>query len=258
MIYPMSYNRTFIDNDTTDQVNKYIDEICSDPVFLCKNRELCGKNTTIYSSVENVNTICTDMKKANECDNDFQECVVQVSNTLEGSQKFISTSFVNVIVPIPNALDRNGNNKFIRLPGLSGSKKPKSMETCSICACMNRFATSPGGGTNEYTSPGQNECVFIDFEYYYYPVAIENLNRKIKDTPPIILGKYLIINSNIIPVLTEEDLSPINLYKLLIKNGIPDGITLNFITKVLYKGNDNIVKELQLYLINDKGLFNKK
>jgi hypothetical protein len=159
---------------------------------------------------------------------------------------------VNVIVPIPNALDSNGNTKFIRLPALSGSKKPKSMETCSICQCMNRFATSPGGGLNDNTAPGQNQCVFIDFEYYYYPVAIENLNRKIKNTPPIILGKYLIVNSNIIPILTEEDLSPINLYKILIKNGIPDGIALKFITKTLYKGNDNIVKELQLFLMNKK------
>ena len=114
---------------------------------------------------------------------------------------------------------------------------------------MNRFATSPGGGLNDYTAPGQNECVFIDFEYYYYPVAIENINKKVS-TPPIILGKYNIVNSNIIPVLTEEDLSPINLYKLLIKNKIPDGIVLQFITRVLYKGNDNIVKELQLYLMN--------
>ena len=36
----------------------------------------------------------------------------------------------------------------------------------------------------------------------------------------------------------------------IIKNKIPDGIVLQFITRVLYKGNDNIVKELQLYLMN--------
>jgi hypothetical protein len=246
----MSYNRSFVQNDTNEQVSKYIDEICSDPMFLCSNRELCGKNTSIYTGMENVNNICNNLAKANECENDFQECVVQVSNTLEDSQKYISTSFVNVIVPIPNALDSNGNNKFIRLPPLSSSKKPKSFETCSICACMNRFATSPGGGLNEYTSPGQNECVYVDFEYYYYPVSIENLNKKIPNSPPVRIGKYLILNSNIIPISNEENLSPINLYRLLVRNGIPEGIALQFITKILYKGNDTITKELQLFLMN--------
>lgn len=246
----MSYNRSFIDNDTSDQVNKYIDEICSDPMFLCSNKELCGKNTTIYTGVENVDNICKDLKKANECDNDFQECIVQVSSFLEGSQKYISTSFVNVIIPIPNALDNNGNNKFIRLPSLSSSKKPKSMETCSICACMNRFATSPGGGANDYTSPGQNQCVYINFEYYYYPLSIETLTQKIPNPPPVEVGKYKVLNSNIIMIPSEENLQPINLYKLLIRNKIPDGVALSFITKVLYKDNDAIVKELQLYLMN--------
>ena len=246
----MSYNRSFIQNDNSEQVNKYLDEICSDPMFLCSNKDLCGKNTTIYRGVENVNNICNDLKKANECDNDFQECVVQVSNYFDETPKYISTSFVNVIIPIPNALDNNGNNKFIRLPALSSSKKPKSMETCSVCACMNRFATSPGGGANEYTSPGQNQCVYIDFEYYYYPVSIENINRKISNPPPVMVGKYTVINSNIISVSTEEGLSPINLYKILVKNKIPEGITLKFITGILYKGNDAIVKELQLYLLN--------
>jgi hypothetical protein len=242
--------RSFIDNDTSEQVNKYLDEICSDPVFLCSNKELCGKNTTIYTNVENVNTICKDIEKANECENDFQECVVQVSTYFDDTPKYISTSFVNVIIPIPNAIDNNGNNKFIRLPALSSSKKPKSMETCSICACMNRFATSPGGGLNDYTSPGQNECVFIDFEYYYYPVSIENVNKSIPNAPPIVIGKYRIINSNIIPILSEQDLSPINLYKILIKNKIADGIALKFIKDILYKGNDSVTKELQLYLMN--------
>jgi hypothetical protein len=246
----MAITRTFINNDTAEQVNKYLDEICSDPAFLCSNKELCGKNTTIYSSVQNVENICTDMSKANECENDFQECVVQVSTYFDDTPKYISTSFVNVIVPIPNALDNNGNTKFIRLPPLSSSKKPKSLETCSVCACMNRFATSPGGGANEYTSPGQNQCVYVDFEYYYYPISIENINKKLPNAPPVIIGKYNIINSNIIPILTEEDLSAINLYKILIKNKIAEGIAVKFIKDILYKGNDTVNKEFQLFLLN--------
>ena len=35
-------------------------------------------------------------------------------------------------------------------------------------------------------------------EHYYYPLSIENINSKLKDSPPIKIGKYLIINSNII------------------------------------------------------------
>ena len=244
-------NKSFIDIDTAEQVDKYIDELCSDPIFLCKNKQLCGTSTSIYSSVKNVEGICQDIVKANECENDFQECVVLANNTFGESQKYISTSFLNIIIPVPNALDSEGNNKFIRLPALSSSKKPNSMEICSVCACMNRFATSPGAGANTYTSPGQNECTYLDsFEYYYYPVYIENINKKLPDAPPIIIGKYRIINSNIIPVYTEEDLSPINLYRILIKNGISSTISSKFIINILYKGNSAISKELQLYLLN--------
>ena len=239
----------FIENDTADQVGKYIDDICSDPIFLCKNRELCGKQTSIYYNVENVNNICSEMEKASECDNDFKECVVQAINYFGESQKYISTSFVNIIVPIPNVLDNEGNNKFIRLPSLSSSKKPESMEVCSVCACMNRFATSPGAGDNEYTSPGQDTCVYLDsFEYYYYPLYVERVNKKLKDAPAITLGKYLILNKNIIPIESEEGLGAISLYNLLIKNGVPPKLSRDFITKTLYRGNKAVDKELQIYL----------
>ena len=103
-------NRSFVDIDTADQVDKYIDEICSDPVFLCNNKQMCGKNTSIYTGVKNVNIICDDISKANECENDFQECVVLANNTFGETQKYISTSFINIIIPIPNAFDLNGNN----------------------------------------------------------------------------------------------------------------------------------------------------
>lgn len=239
----------FIENDTADQVGKYIDDICSDPAFLCKNRELCGKQTSIYYNVENVNNICSEMEKASECDNDFKECVVQAINYFGESQKYISTSFVNIIVPIPNVLDEYGNNKFIRLPSLSSSKKPDSMEVCSVCACMNRFATSPGAGNNEYTSPGQDTCVYLEsFEYYYYPLYVERVNKKLKDAPAIKLGKYNILNSNIIPIESEEGLGAISLYNLLIKHKISSTLARNFITKTLYRGNKAIDKELEIYL----------
>jgi hypothetical protein len=240
---------TFIENDTAEQVGKYIDDICSDPAFLCKNRELCGKQTSIYYNVQNVNNICSEMEKANECDNDFKECVVQVMNYFGESQKYISTSFVNVIVPIPNVLDNEGNNKFIRLPALSSSKKPESQEVCSVCACMNRFATSPGAGNNEYTSPGQDTCVYLEtFEYYYYPLYVERVNKKLKDAPAITLGKYRILNSNIISIESEEGLGAISLYKLLTKNGISPKLTRDFITKTLYRGNKAVDKEIEIYL----------
>ena len=245
--------RPFVDNDTIEQIDRYIDDICSDPVFLCRNKNLCGTSTSIYANVENVNTICKDLEKANECENDFQECVVQASNLFETSQKYISTSFMNIIVPIPNALDIDGNQKFLRLPALSSSKKPKSQETCSVCACMNRFATSPGAGENSYTSPGQKQCTYSDtFEYYYYPVYIEEINNKLKDAPTIKLGKYNLINSNIIYTNSEEDLGSVNLYKILIKNGITTKLAINFISNVLYKNNSTISNELQLYIVNNK------
>ena len=237
--------------ETTEQMNRYIDDLCSDPSFLCSHREMCGKNTSIYSSVENVNNICDNITKSNECENDFQECVVQATNLFEGSSKYISTSFVNIIIPIPKVLDSNGNQKFIRLPALSSNKKPDSPEICSICSCMNRFATSPGAGENTYTPPGQNMCTYLDkFEYYYYPVYIENLNKKIKDAPIITLGKHSIINSNIIQIFTEEDLTPTKLYTILLKNGISKDLSVNFITNVLYKNNPSIVKELKLLILS--------
>jgi hypothetical protein len=41
-----------------------------------------------------------------------------------------------------------------------------------------------------------------------------------------------------------------NLYELLIKNGISEPITKDFILKVLYKNDDTREKELGLYVIN--------
>jgi hypothetical protein len=253
----MNTTTEFINNDTTAQINKYIDTICSNPSFLCKNRELCGTSTTIYTSVDNVNNICENIKKASKCDNDFKECLVSVKNTFDDAEQLVATSFVNIILPIPNAIDEFGNQKFLRLPALSGHKKEKSDEICSICSCISRFAKSPGDSDNGVTSPGQNECIYEKtFEYYYYPINIEFITTKLKDTPEIKLGKYKIVNTNIIYAHSEEDLIVSTLYSLLLKNNISEFNTKNFILNVLYKDDKSKEKELDLYLINKKEQLN--
>uniref|UniRef100_A0A6C0B136 Uncharacterized protein n=1 Tax=viral metagenome TaxID=1070528 RepID=A0A6C0B136_9ZZZZ len=262
-------NVTFINNETSDQINHYIDDICSDPNFLCNNKKLCGTSTSIYTSVDNVEQICTDMEKSKICEDDIKECVVTTDNEFGDSKQTITTSFVNIIVPIKGAFDDSGNQKFIRLPALSSSKNPNSEDICNICMCMNRFSTAPGSGgvinESSYTAPGQNICIYPDFiEHYYYPLSIENITTKLKDTPPIKVGKYTVLNSNIIYAHSEEQLLVPNLYDLLIKNGITHQITVSFITNVLYKNKADKAKELQLYIksknqkqtkLINKGLF---
>lgn len=250
-------NRKFIDIDTLESVDKYIDEICSDPNFLCKNDEhksMCGANTSIYSNRENVETICENIKQANICENDIKECIVSAENTFENSQMYVSTSFLNIIIPIPDAYDNDGNIKFIRLPALAASRKKDSNEICSVCACMDRFARSPGSGFNDYTSPGQNRCVYGEkFEYYYYPLYVEQIRNKLTNAPKVTLGgKYDVINKNIIHINTEDKLTSPNLYNTLVKNGISEGIAKKFIVNVLYKTDKQSIKDLELYLLNKK------
>jgi len=247
--------RTISNNDSYEIFNKYIDEICEDPKFLCNNKDLCGNNTSIYANVKNVETICKDIQEASVCDNNIKECIVLAQNSFNQSQKFVSTSFENIIVPIPKSIDENGNQKFIRLPPLQGSRKPDSLETCNICACMDRFARSPGSGFNDYTSPGQNKCVYPDdFEYYYYPVQIEKIRSSnlLKEPPPITVSnsknKYNVLNKNILALKTEDDLSVTSLYKRLTDEGISVFLTNNFILNVLYKNDKERAKELNLYI----------
>ena len=250
-------NRKFIDNDTSEVVDKYIDALCEDPAFLCSNRELCGNNTSIYTNKANVDEICENIVKANECENNVDECVVLADNFIEESQRFVSTSFVNIIVPIPNAIDTDGNQKFLRFPPLSGSKKKNSNEICNVCACMDRFARSPGSNFNDYTSPGQNQCVYpSDFEYYYYPLYIENIRSKLINPPPVIVGKkkYKVLNKNIIYANTQEDLNIGNLYLLLLKKGIQERDVRNFVLNILYKNDQEKAKELEVFLINKNQL----
>jgi hypothetical protein len=69
-------NRKFIDNDTSEIVDKYIDEICSNSDFLCNNIDLCGNNTSIYANVENVRNICDNIKESSliKKDEEFMRC----------------------------------------------------------------------------------------------------------------------------------------------------------------------------------------
>ena len=172
---------------------------------------------------------------------------------MDNSQQFIQTSFVNIIIPIANEVDNLGNQKFLRLPALSSSNSPNSKDICNICECMNRFSISSGSSDKSNvsnTSPGQNTCTYPDtFDYYYYPTAIENINNIIPKTPPVILGKYTVINSNIIYASSEEALSVGNLYDLLVKNGVSQTNNINFINK-LYQNTKT--KELNLYILNKK------
>jgi hypothetical protein len=263
----MTTDTSFITNESKGQIDRYLDEICSAPEFLCSNKDLCGSSTTLYASPENVNKICNEMKQSNKCDHEINECLVNTRNLLDESQSNITTSFVNIIIPIPGAFDKNANQKFLRLPALSSSKKPKSQEVCNICACMNRFSTAPGAGksigASSYTSPGQNTCIYPDFiEHYYYPINVENINSKLKDkTPPIKLGKYNIVNSNIIYAHSEEQLLVSNLYDLLIKNQITNKTAISFILDNLYKHEPSKRKELGLYILQKtrktKNLINK-
>ena len=246
-------NVNFVENKTQEEINDYINQICSDPKFLCSNKDMCGENSVNYSNKESVDKICDDISQAQKCDTDFSECLVNTTNTFDEDQNKLSTSFVNIILPIPNAYDNDANQKFLRLPALSSSKKPKSNDICNICACMNRFASSPGAssviGEASYTSPGQNTCIYPDFiEHYYYPVSVQNTNTKLKNTPPVIIEKYKIINSNIIFAHSEQELNTTSLYDLLIKNGISQTTAINFILNVLYKNDDAKKKELTIYI----------
>jgi len=249
-------NRKFIDIDTLETVDDYIDEICADPEFLCRNdqhREMCANNTSIYASLDNVNNICENIKQSNVCENDITECVVLANNSFENSQKFVSTSFSNIIIPIPKAFDRDGNQKFIRLPSLSSTSKKNSNEICSVCACMDRFARSPGSGFNDYTSPGQNKCVFGEnFEYYYYPIYVQQIRDRVKDSPPVVVGGKIVINTNIIHVSTENDLLITKLYEILVKNGISEQVSNDFLTKVLYRDSPQSLKDFKVYLLDKK------
>ncbi len=230
-------------------VDKYIDSLCEDSSFLCQHRDLCVKSS-LYTGMDNINTICTDIVKSNECENQIGECLVQVVNTFDETPKTISTPFRNIIIPIPNALDEHGNNKFIRLPKLDSSHKLKSIDTCNVCACLNRFAGTPGAAdTLGYTSPGQDTCKFSDkFENIYYPVYIEDLNKQLKNFVDV--GKYKIHPENVINIHDEKNLEASKLFEIISANGVSKPITRDFIAKVLYPYDDSVKERLNTIINN--------
>ena len=258
---PEQPNRIFYNAGSDKIVGEYIDDICSDPTFLCNNVETCSASSTFYGNKKDIDKICKDIKLANICENDIQQCVVLAKNNLTKEKGTVLTSFVNIIVPIKNAKDDFGNQKFLRLPPLGGSKKNNSNEICNECACINRFAKAPGNKDTDFTSPGQNECEYSDdFEYYYYPLNIENINRKLKNAPELYLGNYKVINTNIIYANNQDDLEPAKLYDILIEDGINKDLAYNFITQVLYSNRIERTNQLNLHLksISEKTYNSKK
>ena len=247
----MPTTRRFFDQDTTAIKNDYIDNICADPSFLCNNKQICLDNSVFHESIDSINKICENVIKGNTCENEIDECTVIVKNTITDSRDTLITSFLNIIIPIKNAVDEVGNQKFLRLPPLSSSKKPGEDEICNSCACVDRFAKSPGDSDTDYTSPGQDQCIFDNnFEYFYYPIEIEHINNKLIGEPEVYVGNYKVLSKNIIYSNNNEDLSPPNLYDILLDNGINKTIAYNFIEGVLYKNNNAKFKELGVHLIN--------
>ena len=247
----MPTTRKFINQATTAITNDFINDLCSDANFLCSHRDDCSVNSSHYGTLENINDICNKIVQSGKCENEIDKCVVSAETFITSTRSTVNTSFVDIIVPIPNAVDDYGNSKFLRLPPLSGSRIPGSKDICNACACFERFAKSPGDRDTDYTSPGQNECIFSNtFEYLYYPLEIENINNKIgKD---LVINKYNIVNKNIIYANSSEDLLVENLYDILIRNGISKNTAFNFLINILYSNDRSVELKLKSHL--DKNL----
>ena len=255
----MSSSRRYVDQDTTAIVNGHIDELCADQDFLCSNRQICADNSSRFGTVENINKTCESIEKSKKCPGiDVDVCLVLADNYITKTQKTVNTTFMNIIVPIPGSVDKYGNQKFLRLPPLSGSKIPGTSDLCNSCACFERFAIAPGtqGGTDSmYTATGQNQCVFpSDFEYYYYPLDIENIDSTLKNEPDIILGTYRVLPGNIIYANNNEDLGVENLYDILLENGITSNTAYDFITRKLWPNDTSKELQLKLRIKNKQGM----
>ena len=251
----MPKERTFKDTATTSVVSEYLNDLCGNPDFLCDNRDLCSKNSLYYGNIENIDKICVDMKKALICPNNVDTCLISIKSEIPGTDSNVVTTFMNIIIPIPNSYDTEGNKKFIRLPPLSGSISVGSDDICSSCACVDRFAKSPGSGNTEYTAPGQDTCVYSNnFSSYYYPLDLENIRNKLQDSPAIYINGDKIVNSNIIYTNNNEDIKPDRLYDILYENNINHKAAYNFITNVLYKNNTEYEKILNLHITEKKKL----
>jgi hypothetical protein len=255
----MSSSRRYVDQDTTAILDGYIDELCADQDFLCSNKKLCADNSSRFGTLQNINTTCENIKQAKKCPGiDVDVCLVRADNFITKTQKYANTTFMNIIVPISGAVDNSGNQKFLRLPPLSGSKIPGGTDLCNSCACFERFAVAPGTGAgldSQYTAPGQGECVFPpEFEYYYYPLDIENINNTLKDEPEIFLGNYKVLPENIIYANNNQDLVVENLYDILLRYGISSNTAYNFITRKLWPNDTSKEIQLKLHIKNKQGM----
>ena len=215
--------------NTELEVNNYYEHLCDDNTFLCTNKDFCVKYGLDYSSVEEINDICTNIQKAKECVNDIDECFVTVVNLLDKTTQSVRTGFNNIIIPIPKGYDANGNQKFIRLPKLQ-SKKLFSKDLCKRCECFNRFAVSPGSGNKKYTAQRNEICQFPkDFEYYFFPEDIEYTSTILSATRRTILDKHDVYHENIIKISTDSELEPVNLKNILISKGISKPVAQQFV-----------------------------
>jgi len=246
--------RKFVDQDTSVVIDKYFNKSCTEDLdFLCTNRKLCSENTSTLGSLSDINKMCLEIKDLNKCKDDIDVCTVSANNLITDDPKVVNTSFLNIIIPIPTAFDDDANQKFLRLPPLSSSKEPGTKNLCNSCACFERFGMSVGssGPDAKYTAEGQKECIFENFEYYYYPLEMENVTNTLNNQLGIYLGGSLVLPKNIIFANNNEDLEVGNLYDILVNKGISAKTAFNFITQKLWKNNTE--KELQLKMhIRDK------
>ena len=104
----MAKSTGFVTNDSQEQINKYLNEICADPQFLCNNKDLCATNSIHYANKAAVDKICEDIKEAKKCDTDFSECMVSTINTFDEDKNNITTNERMIInFPIGDYLNEN-------------------------------------------------------------------------------------------------------------------------------------------------------
>ena len=231
--------RKYTDQATTEIVGDYINDVCGNVDYLCdpKYTDMCIKESTLFSGNESVKDICSKIEKANKCETNIDTCAVTAKNYITESRNTVTTGFENIIVPIKSAFDSDGNQMFLRLTPLAASRIPGDKSNCNACACFQRFSKSTGRGDSvKYTAPGEDLCEFHqDFEYFYYPLDIEKMNRKLN--LEVILGDYKVLPKNIIHS-NEMDIN--KLHNLLTKNNVSPNVASNFVTETLYPNeNDN-------------------
>lgn len=240
-----------VDLDTRQFINEYIEDFCQNPEYFCNNSEICKNSGSVNYTQDDIHRICTSYSDGKKCKDDIQSCTVSVKNLILGEvNDTITSSFNNILIPIPSSSDPYGNPKFIRLPPLSASKSKDLQDICNSCACIDSFAIEPGPTRGGYTAPGQDMCIFpTGFEYIYYPIDLQNVNKKLGKTS-IQIGKYNVVDDNIIEIPSTVSLEPGLLYDILVEKGIPLETAYNFIISTLHKNALEKTKNLILHIKN--------